>query len=132
MTADAGRGLDGTRPGRPKERSMAGCGAIDVVVFPFTPDTKAGAYERATVLKNSLMHLGIWDREFTAGRLIEQMDAAGVEKALLCAQAGGSWEVSYEYTKAMCDEAPGRIVATAGIDPRDVAGGGGQLEPAGT
>ena len=105
-------------------------GAIDVVVFPFTPETKADPYEHTRVLKDSLLHLGIWDREFTATQLVEQMDAASVEKVLLCAQAGGSWEVSYDYIRQMMNEAPDRILGTAGIDPRDVAAGVRKLEQA--
>ena len=101
-----------------------------MVVFPFTPETKADPYEHTPVLKDSLLHLGIWDREFTAAQLVEQMDAAGVEKVMLCAQAGGSWEVSYDYVRQMMNEASDRILGTAGIDPRDIAAGVRKLEQA--
>ena len=70
--------------------------AIDVVIFPFTPETKTDVYEYATVLKDSLIHLGIWDSQFSPAELVPDMDAAGIEQVLLCAQQGGSWEVSYE------------------------------------
>jgi predicted TIM-barrel fold metal-dependent hydrolase len=104
--------------------------AIDVVIFPFTPDTKAGAYTDTPVLRRSLEHLGIWDHEFTAEQLLADMDAAGVEKVLLCAQQGGSWEVSFEYTKSICAVAPDRILGTAGIDPTDISAEVRKLEHA--
>ena len=102
--------------------------AIDVVVFPFTPDTKVETYEYATVLKDSMIHLGIWDSEFTASSLVADMDVAGVEKVLVCAQEGGSWRVSHDYTRSLADQYPDRLCWTAGIDPRDIAGGVRKLE----
>ena len=97
--------------------------AIDVVVFPFTPDTKVDTYEFAPVLKDSMIHLGIWDNEFSASSLVADMDGAGVERVLICAQEGGSWRVTHEYTKSMVDQYPDRLCWTAGIDPRDIVGG---------
>lgn len=104
--------------------------AIDVVVFPFTPDTKHETYAHVPVLKNSMTHLGIWDREFTAEQLVADMDRAGVDKALICAQEAGEWEVSYDYTEAMVGKFPGRLYAMAGIDPTDISGGVAKLEHA--
>jgi uncharacterized protein len=109
---------------------MPAARAIDVVVFPFTPDTKVETYEYAQVLKDSMIHLGIWDREFTASDLVADMDAASVEKVLICAQEGGSWRVSYDYTRSMVDQHPDRLSWTAGIDPRDIAGGLRKLDVA--
>ena len=97
--------------------------AIDVVVFPFTPDTKVDTYEFAPVLKDSMIHLGIWDNEFSASSLVADMDGAGVERVLICAQEGGSWRVTHEYTKSMVDQYPDRLCWTAGIDPRDIVAG---------
>ena len=82
------------------------------------------------MLRESLQHLGIWDNEWSAAGLVERMDAAGVEAALVCANVGTGWEVSYEYIAQMRDEVPGRILPNAGIDPRDVAGGVRRLEHA--
>jgi uncharacterized protein len=109
---------------------MAVDGAMDVVVVPFTPETKAGTLSNVSMLRESFEHLDIWGNEWTAAGLVEQMDAVGVQAALVCAIVGTGWEVSYEYIKAMCDEVPGRILANAGIDPRDVAGGVRRLEHA--
>ena len=64
---------------------MAVDGAIDVSVFPFTPETKVGSFGQTKVLRESLQHLGIWDDEWTAAGLVERMDAAGVEAAMVCA-----------------------------------------------
>jgi len=109
---------------------MTAAGAFDVVVFPFTPETKAGSFGRNPTLQASLKHLGIWDSEWTAASLVERMDTAGVEKTLVCAIVGHDWEVEYQYIKSLCDQAPGRLVASAGIDPRDIANGVKKLEHA--
>jgi uncharacterized protein len=109
---------------------MAVEGALDVVVVPFTPDTKAGSMGELPMLRDSFEHVGIWDSEWTAAGLVADMDAAGVEKALVCAIVGTGWEVSYEYIRGLCDEVPGRLLPTAGIDPRDVAAGVRRLEHA--
>ena len=109
---------------------MAVDGAIDVSVFPFTPETKVGSFGQSTMLRESLQHLGIWDNEWTAAGLVERMDAAGVEAAMVCANVGTGWETPYDYIAQMRDEVPGRILPNAGIDPRDVAGGVRKLEHA--
>lgn len=102
--------------------------AIDVVIFPFTPETKRGPYEETTVLKDSLLHLGIWDSDFTVDSLVAEMDEAGVEKALMCSQAGGSWEVTAEYVRDFVDGRRDRLHGVAGIDPRDITSGVKKLE----
>jgi len=104
--------------------------AIDVVIFPYTPVTKAETFEHAPVLKDSMVHLGIWDKEFDATSLVADMDAAGVDKVLICAQEGGSWRVSHDATRALASEYPDRLLWTAGIDPRDIMGGVRALERA--
>ncbi len=106
--------------------------AIDVCVFPFTPDTKASAYSSsgAVQLKDSLVHLGIWDRPWSTESILADMNDTGVGKALVCAQEGGSWRVGYDYVYQMCKEAPNRLYGTAGIDPRDISGGLRKLEAA--
>ena len=104
--------------------------AIDVVIFPFTPVTKVETFEHAPVLKDSMVHLGIWDKEFDATSLVADMDAAGVDKVLICAQEGGSWRVSHDTTRALASEYPDRLLWTAGIDPRDIMGGVRALERA--
>ena len=80
--------------------------AIDVVIFPFTPVTKVETFEHAPVLKDSMVHLGIWDKEFDATSLVADMDAAGVDKVLICAQEGGSWRVSHDTTRALARRVP--------------------------
>ena len=104
--------------------------AIDVVIFPFTPVTKVETFEHAPVLKDSMVHLGIWENEFDAASLVADMDAAGVDKVLICAQEGGSWRVSHDATRALASEYPDRLLWTAGIDPRDIMGGVRALERA--
>jgi len=105
-------------------------GAMDVVVVPFTADTKVGSFGSNRVLRASLEHLGIWDNEWTAESLVARMDAAGIESTLVPAIVGDDWEVEYDYIKAMCDQAPGRLHPMAGIDPRDIANGVPKLEHA--
>jgi uncharacterized protein len=109
---------------------MAVDGALDVSVFPFTPETKVGSFGQTKTLRDSLEHLGIWDNEWSAAGLAERMDAVGVQAALVCANVGTGWEVSYDYIRQMRDEVPGRIHANAGIDPRNVADGVRRLEHA--
>jgi hypothetical protein len=88
--------------------------AIDLIVFPFTPATKRDPYALVPDLKESMIHAGCWDREFTAAELVREMDAAGVEKALVCAQQAGVWQVSYEYVRDFVGAFPDRLLATAG------------------
>ena len=107
---------------------MASHRAIDVVIFPFTPTTKKETYQHVLDLKESMVHLEVWDNEWTASQLMADMDAAGVETALVCAQESGEWRVSPEYIQSLVDETQGRLLWTAGIDPRDIAGGVRQLE----
>jgi predicted TIM-barrel fold metal-dependent hydrolase len=98
-------------------------GAIDIVVLPFTPETKRGPYERTQALKESMILFGAWDKEFTAQELVAEMDEAGVAKAFLCAQAGGTWEVSYDYIAGLVAPYAGRLYGLAGVDPHDIAAG---------
>src|SRR2546425_183564 len=61
--------------------------AIDVVIFPFTPDTKTATYEHVPVLKNSMVHLEIWDKEFSAKQLVE-LDVPAQIQVGMAFQAG--------------------------------------------
>jgi uncharacterized protein len=96
---------------------------IDLVVFPFTPETKSDPYQHTPSLREPLVALGVWDREFTAESLLDAMDHAGVEAALISAQAGSTWQISCEYICELISACPGRLYGMAGIDPRDISGG---------
>ena len=77
-----------------------------------------------------MIDLEIWENEFSASSLVADMDEAGVERVLICAQKGGSWRVTHEDTKSMVDQYRSTL-CTAGIDPRDIvaafgAPGGGK------
>jgi predicted TIM-barrel fold metal-dependent hydrolase len=102
--------------------------AIDLTVFPFTPEMKSRLYEDDPVLREPMEHLGIWNKDFTPADLVADMDAAGVEKVLIPAQSGGSWEVPYEYIRDMTAAHPGRLYGLAGINPDDIVAGVRQLE----
>ena len=104
--------------------------AIDLSVLPFTHEVKAGPYSLAKgeKVKDSLSKIGVWDRSFTASQLIEQMDAAGIEKALIPAQVAGTWEVAYETVAALCAEFPDRLFGMAGLDTEDLMAGSRKLE----
>ncbi|WP_051790908.1 amidohydrolase family protein [Amycolatopsis jejuensis] len=102
---------------------------IDVIVFPFTPDTRP-IYERTPGLMEVQTGLGIWDKLFTSDQLVAAMDDAGVDKAIVCSQAGGTWEVPAEYTRDFIAGWPGRLYGACGIDPRDITEGVRKLERA--
>ena len=103
-------------------------GLIDLTITPFTHDIKTNVYSEVETLRESYEHLGIWDKSYSVDSLIEAMDSAGVEKALIKSQAAGSWEVSYEVVYDIVAEVPERLGGLAAIDPRDVMGGLKRLE----
>ena len=103
-------------------------GFIDITIAPFTHAIKASVYARVETLRESYEHLGIWDGSYSVESLIEAMDSAGVEKALIKSQAAGSWEVSYEAVHDIVAQIPERLRGLAAIDPRDVMGGLRRLE----
>lgn len=97
--------------------------AIDICLLPFTPETKAGAYSETPTLRESMERSGLWNTDFTADELVAEMDGNGIERSFLCAQAGGSWEVSYEYIRDFVAGHRERLFGLAGIDPRDISAG---------
>jgi predicted TIM-barrel fold metal-dependent hydrolase len=104
--------------------------ADDLSVLPFTHEVKAGPYvdpPRETV-RDSLSKLGVWDRSFSPDELIEWMDAAGIEKALIPAQVAGTWQVSYETVAELCSGYPDRLYGMAGFDPEDIMDGTRKLD----
>ncbi|MFQ5426112.1 MAG: amidohydrolase family protein [Gaiellales bacterium] len=104
--------------------------ADDLSVLPFTHDVKSGPYvaPRLEKVEDSLRKLGVWDRSFTPAQLIEWMDAAGIEKALIPAQVAGTWAVSYETVAELCRDYPDRLYGMAGLDPEDLMEGLRKLE----
>lgn len=102
--------------------------AIDVVVCPFTPETKQSPYEHTVALKESFILFDCWDKEFTNSDLVAEMDSAGIAKSFICAQAGGSWCVPYDYIERLVAPYSGRLYGLAGIDPRDIVAGVAQLD----
>ena len=104
--------------------------ADDLSVLPFTHEVKAGPYvaPAGERVEDSLTKLGVWDRSFSAAQLLEWMDAAGIEKALIPAQVAGTWEVAYETVAELCAEAPHRLYGMAGLDPLDIMNGVRKLE----
>lgn len=97
--------------------------AIDLIVFPFTAETKAAREATPGFRKAASVKSGIWDKMYTTPQLIEKMDAAGVEKALICAQSFGTpggYRCPPELVWQMTKDYPGRLYGTAGIDPRDI------------
>lgn len=109
---------------------LDGVPIIDLVVYPFTYEMRAGPYTTSKFLNQSMMKLDLWDKAYSPAELIARMDKAGIQKALIPAQAGGSWEVTYEYVQSMCEQFPGRLYPLAGIDPTDIEGGIRKLEKA--
>lgn len=103
--------------------------ANDISCLPFTHEMKAGPYQEQD-LKNSLIKLGAWEHSFDAESLVAEMDAAGVEKALVPAQSGAVWGVPYETVAELHEAYPHRLYGMAGIDPRDIAVGVRKLERA--
>lgn len=104
--------------------------ADDLSILPFTHDVKAGPYVAPAdeKVKDSLVKLGVWDRSFSPTELIQWMDAAGIEKALIPAQVAGTWQVPYETVAELCAEAPDRLCGLAGLDPHDIVTGVRKLE----
>lgn len=96
---------------------------IDLIIFPFTPETKRDTYSITPGLRDRIMALGVWDRDFTPDSLVEAMNEAGVESALMSAQVGSTWHVPYEYIRDLVGSCPGRLFGMAGIDPRNIISG---------
>lgn len=101
---------------------------IDICVLPFTNEMKATRYEESAALKAGFISSGVWSRPFELPQLIEMMDQAGIEIALICAHTGGEWSIDYEYVAGLVEQAPDRLRGQAGIDPRDIVGGVARLE----
>ena len=110
---------------------MEGRRAIDLVVVPFTHETKASTWERDPKLREAATRFDLWGRSFSgAAELVERMDEVGVERALVPAITGGAWEVSYDYVRSFVETSPARLYGTAGIDPSDIARGVQKLDRA--
>ena len=110
---------------------MEGRRAIDLVVVPFTHETKASTWERDPKLREAATRFDLWGRSFSGGaELVERMDEVGVERALVPAITGGAWEVSYDYVRSFVETSPARLYGTAGIDPSDIARGVQKLDRA--
>ena len=107
---------------------MVAMGVIDLTITPFTHEVKANVYAGVATLRDSYRHLGIWDKSYSVDSLIEAMDSAGVEQALIKSQAAGSWEVSYEVVRDIVAKVPDRLSGLAAIDPRNVMRGLERLE----
>ncbi len=104
--------------------------ADDLSVLPFTHAVKAGPYvdPPREKVRDSLVKLGVWERSFSPDELVEWMDAAGIEKALIPAQVAGTWQVAYETVAALCSTYPDRLYGMAGFDPEDIMEGARKLE----
>lgn len=103
--------------------------AIDLVVVPFTHETKASTWERDPKLREAATRFDLWGRSFAgAAELLEKMDESGIEQALMPAITGGVWEVSCRYVKSLVDAAPCRLHGTAGIDPSQISEGVRKLD----
>ena len=105
--------------------------AIDLVVVPFTHETKASTWERDPRLREAATRFQLWDRSFSgAPELLARMDETGLERALVPAITGGVWEVPCEYVKGLIETSPNRLYGTAGVDPTDIAAGVASLDRA--
>jgi len=105
--------------------------AIDLVVVPFTHETKASTWERDPRLREAATRFQLWDRSFSgAPELLARMDETGIERALVPAITGGVWEVPCEYVKGLIETSPNRLYGTAGVDPTDIAAGVASLDRA--
>ena len=104
--------------------------ADDLSVLPFTHEVKAGPYvdPPREKVRDSLAKLGVWDRSFSPEQLIEWMDKAGIQKALLPAQVAGTWQVAYETVAELCSGYPDRLYGMAGLDPEDIMEGVRKLD----
>jgi uncharacterized protein len=107
---------------------MADYRAIDLTVLPFTREVRDEIYATSPQLREGFERSAMWDRPFSASELIELMEEAGVEKALVSAHTGGEWAVPYEQVVRLLEQHPDRILGQAGIDPRDVMSGVERLE----
>ena len=108
---------------------MAGTGAIDVSVLPYTQEIRDTVYVQAGE-GETLVKVGLWDRPYTPAALVSAMDEAGVKLGLIPAQDFGISAVEYEQVRGIAAAAPDRLFGLAGIDPRDIAAGVGKLSHA--
>ncbi|GEL23750.1 hypothetical protein PSU4_27040 [Pseudonocardia sulfidoxydans NBRC 16205] len=108
---------------------MSTTGAIDLTCLPFTPDTKEGAYQHPGQ-KSVLQRLGIWDKPSTADDLVQAMDAAGVDKLIVPAQAGNEWDIPWEIPAEMALRHPGRLYAVQSVNPSNISQGLRNLDEA--
>jgi predicted TIM-barrel fold metal-dependent hydrolase len=109
---------------------VPGYRAIDLTVLPFTYEVRDGVYDRNPEVREGFQRSAMWDKAFSASELIELMDEAGVEKALIAAHTGGEWMVEYDYVVSLVAQHPDRLFGQAGLDPRDVMHGVERLERA--
>lgn len=109
---------------------MADYRAIDLTVLPFTHAVRDEIYARSDVLELGFRRSNMWDKAFDPEQLIAEMDEARVEAVLVSAHTGGEWRVPYELVADLAQSHPGRILAQAGVDPREIAQGVAKLEHA--
>ena len=103
---------------------------IDLVVNPFTPEMRAGPYGTTPDMREALTKLGVFDHAYSADQLVAQMDAAGVEKALIPASSWGVANVPEDVVAEMVAAYPDRLHGMVGIDPSDIRQGLERLERA--
>ena len=103
---------------------------IDLLVNPFTPEMRSGPYGSTPDMRGALTKLGVFDNAYTADQLVAQMDAAGVEQALIPASSWGVASVPDEVVAELVAAHPGRLRGMVGIDPRDIRNGLERLERA--
>ena len=106
----------------------AGIKAIDAVCNLLTPEHMAksgpGLILYETLGSSQEIRQGI-----TTERLLEKMDAAGIERAfLIAAKSASKWNVPYEEVAEVAQKYPDRFHALAGVDPWEGMEGVRQLE----
>ena len=111
--------------------------AIDCVVNPITPEIVrlrpkwSAEFLTAKIGRGAEIALGV-----TLEDMIAQMDAAGIERALLIATKTGrlglpgSWHLPYEIVAQAVGEHPERFCGLAGLDPTEGMAGVRELERA--
>ncbi len=98
--------------------------AIDIVVNPFTPQEVAeGRTGIDETFKDQIRMPAAMRGGVTIDDYVDKMDRADIELSLMIAvRAGdmrlaGSFEITYERVKQICDTHPTRLAGLAGIDP---------------